>query len=131
MSLLEERDYDRVDIIVPSGDSPRSRLARLAAEVAVRNFHSSSLQPLHSDDLEGMLRFIAEDYQTYYTHGNYDFELGLTGSKLHAVACAAACSTLRFSQCWYVRPASFEVDRFTHGVAESRYFLLEAPAPTQ
>lgn len=126
MSLLDERDYDRVDIIVPAGETPRSRLARLAAEIAIRNFHSSSMRELSSDDLSGMLQFIANHYQRYYAHGNFDFELGLTGSKLHAVACAAASSALRFAQCWYVRPADFDVERFTRGVGESRYFLLEA-----
>jgi ABC1 atypical kinase-like domain len=126
MSLIEERDYDRVDIVVPASDTPRSRLARLAAEVASKNFHSSSVAEVPSDDLAGMLSFIATHYQRFYTHGNFDFELGLTGSKLHAVACAAASSALRFSQCWYVRPAGFDTDRFTQGVGTSRYFLLEA-----
>lgn len=134
MSLIEERDYDRVDIVVPASETPRARLALLAAEVATENFHSSSTMQLPSDDLAGMLDFVADHYQRYYAHGNFDFELGLTGSKLHAVACAAACSALRFSQCWYVRPAEFDVERFTQGVAESRYFLLESPriqTPTQ
>jgi hypothetical protein len=128
MSLIDERDYDRVDVIVPDSDSPRARLARLAAEVATKNFHSSSAVPLPSDDLSGILDFIADHYQRYYANGSYDFELGLTGSKLHAVACAAACTALRFSQCWYVRPAEFDVDRFTQGVEGSRYFLLESPS---
>jgi len=125
MSLLDERDYDRVDIIVPASDTPRSRLARLAAEVATKNFHSSMSVELPSDDLVGTLDFIAGHYQRYYAHGNFDFELGLTGSKLHAVACAAASSALRFAQCWYVRPAEFDVERFTKGVGASRYLLLE------
>jgi hypothetical protein len=133
MSPIDERDYDRVDIVVPASDTPRARLARLAADVATKNFHSSGMVELESDDLAGMLDFIAGHYQRFYAHENFDFELGLTGSKLHAVACAAACSALRFSQCWYVRPAEFDVDRFTRGVAESSYFVLEsarAPAPT-
>ena len=126
MSLIEERDYDRVDIIVPASDTPRSRLARLAADVATKDFHSASKIPLPSDDLEGMLAFIAEHHRQYYLHGNYEFEIGLTGSKLHTVACAAACSALRVSQCWYVRPAAFDVERFTRGVGPTEYFLLEA-----
>jgi hypothetical protein len=127
MSLIDERDYDRVDIVIPSSDTPRARLARLAADIATKNFHSSGTVQLPSDDLAGMLDFIADHYQRYYAHGNFDFELGLTGSKLHTVACAAACSALRFSQCWYVRPAHFDIERFTRGVGESRYFLLESP----
>lgn len=126
MSLLDERDYDRVDIIVPSSQTPRSRLARLAAEIASKDFHSSSTKPIPSDDLEGMLAFIAQHYQRYYVQGNYEFEVGLTGSKLHTVACAAACSALRVSQCWYVRPADFDVERFTTGVGKTDYFLVEA-----
>ncbi len=126
MSLLDERDYDRVDIIVPASDTPRSQLAQLAAEVAAESFRASTPVPLQSDDLAGMLEFIADHHQRFYAHGNFDFELGLTGSKLHAVACAAASSALRFSQCWYVRPAEFDVERFTQGVGATRYFLLES-----
>lgn len=131
MSLIDERDYDRVDIVVPSSDTPRARLARLAADIATKNFHSSGTVRLPSDDLASMLDFIADHYQRYYAHGNFDFELGLTGSKLHAVACAAACSALRFSQCWYVRPAYFDIERFTKGIGETRYFLLESPPPAR
>jgi hypothetical protein len=130
MSLLDERDYDRVDIIVPASDTPRSQLAQLAAEVAAESFRASTPVPLPSDDLAGMLEFIADHHQRFYAHGNFDFELGLTGSKLHAVACAAASSALRFSQCWYVRPAEFDVERFTQGVGASRYFLLESARMT-
>jgi hypothetical protein len=77
MSLIDERDYHRVDIVVPASDTPRARLARLAAEVATKNFHSSSTVQLPSDDLAGMLNFVADHYQRYYAHGNFDFELGL------------------------------------------------------
>lgn len=129
MSLIDERDYDRVDIVVPSGETPRARLARLAADVATKDFHSSSVVQLPSDDLPGMLKFIADEHVDYYSHLNFELELALTGSKLHAVACAAACSALRVTQCWYVRPASFDIDRFTKGAGETRYYLIETAPP--
>ena len=56
---------------------------------------------------------------------------------LAAGASLAACTALRVSQCWYVRPAAFDVDRFTQGVGSGEYFLLRttsehsAPAPAQ
>ena len=129
LSLVEEREFNRIDLIEPLSDSPRSRLARLAAEVAMKSYDASDHERIGSDDLREMLRFMADRYDRFYVHGNYDFELGLTGSKLHTVACAAASVALRIAQCWYVRPDEFDPKRFTQGVGDSRYFRLERVDP--
>jgi len=130
LSLVDEREFNRIDLIEPLSDSPRSRLARLAAEVAMRSYDASDHEPIGSDDLQAMLRFMAERYDRFYVQGNYDFELGLTGSKLHTVACAAASVALRIAQCWYVQPRELDPKRFTKGVGESRYFRLERIDPS-
>ncbi len=127
LSLVEQREFDRIGVIAPTGTSPRSELARKAAHVASKVGEGSEIWELDSDDLSGALREITQAHQGYYVDGNYNFELGLTGSKLHAVAFAAAAASMMMSQAWYVRPSEFDPDRFTEGVGESRYFDIRMP----
>lgn len=127
-SLLEERDYDHVEILIPSGDTPRDDLARLAARVAAQNSHSCDTRSVSSDSVVDALNAIREAYEQYYALSNYNFEVGLTGSKLHAIASAAASTSLKFSQVWYVQPDRFDVNRFTKGFGSTRAFLIEAMA---
>lgn len=128
-SLLEERDFDHVEILVPPEGTPRATLARLAAQVAARDFHSFRSREVPSDSTDGVLSVLHESYDEFYAQSNFNFEVGLTGSKLHAVALSAASTALKFSQAWYVRPAGFDIDRFTQGVGRSRLLLVEAAGP--
>ena len=125
LSLLEERAFDQIDIVVPSDDTPRSRLAALAADVAIKGISGAHIRSVDSDDLEAMLQVIGDRVMDYYISSGYNVELGLTGSKMHAVACAAACTAFKVAQCWYVRPASYDPERFTIGVGDTRYFTIE------
>ncbi|MFN2452686.1 MAG: hypothetical protein ABR577_00525 [Pyrinomonadaceae bacterium] len=127
LTLLDERDFDRIEILAPNGESPCSHLARIAADVAVNNYANTNLTPIDSHDLPGVLNFLAKHYQTWYVNGGFNFELALTGSKLHAVACAAMSVAVKVAQCWYVRPLQFDVNRFTIGVDDSAYFELTLP----
>lgn len=124
-SLLEEREYDHVEILVPSGDTPRSELARLAARVAARDFHSCQIHPVAVGAVGAVLDAARCCFEEYYALANFNFEVGLTGSKLDAVAFAAASTALKFSQVWYVKPNGYDIDRFTTGAGRSRLFLIE------
>ena len=128
LSLVEERDFDRIDVLAPPEGSPRSDLARRAARVASRVTESSEIIDLDTDDLSSALKAVASAHHRYYINGNYNFELGLTGSKLHAVAFAAASASMRMSQAWYVKPTAFDPDRFSVGVGRTRYFEITMPA---
>lgn len=128
-SLLEERDYDHVEILVPSGDSARDDLARLAARVAAQDAHSCQTRQIPSRSPEDALTAIRETYEEYYALSNFNVEVGLTGSKLQAIALAAASTSLKFSQAWYVQPDQFDISRFTEGVGRTRAFLIEAAEP--
>jgi hypothetical protein len=124
-SLLEEREYDHVEILVPSADTPRSELARLAARVAARDFHSCQIRQVANGDVGAVLDAARCCFEEYYALANFNFEVGLTGSKLDAVAFAAASTALKFSQVWYVKPNGYDIDRFTTGAGQSRLFLIE------
>ena len=126
-SLLEEREYDHIEILVPSGDTPRSELARLAARVAARDVHSCQIHPIIGGDPEEVLDATKSCFEEFYALANCNFEVGLTGSKLDTVAFAIASTALKFSQVWYVKPDGYDIDRFTTGVGRTRLFLIEQP----
>lgn len=123
LSLLDKRQYDRIHLAVSPSDRPRSRLARLAADIAASNFNAN-VHELDEYNLESILRFVTNSYRYWYVQRGFNFECGLTGSKIQAVACAAASAVFKFSQCWYVRPKEFDPNRFTTGVADTDYSHL-------
>ena len=124
LSLLDRRDYDRIEIIAPKSESSRSRVAQIAADVAGSSLANSNVVHIGSNDLEGMLNLVAEKYRKWYIDNGFNFELGLTGSKLQAVACSAASAAFKVSQCWYIRPKSFDIERFTKGVGETHIYKI-------
>jgi hypothetical protein len=120
-TLVSNEQYDHVEIAAPPGDSPRNRLARLAADVAARGLLSAHVELLASDDLAGQVSFLTRQFADFYIAGGFEIELGLTGSKMHAIACAVASEAYRPSQCWYVKPAGFDPERFTTGTGDTHY----------
>ena len=124
LSLLDYRDFDRVEIIAPTSESSRSRVAQIAADVAARNVANANVTKIHSNDLKGMLDFVVGRYRNWYIGNGLNFELGLTGSKLQAVACSAVSAAFKISQCWYIRPKVFDPERFTEGVGGSHIYEI-------
>ena len=130
LSLVEERDFDCIDVLSPLEGTARSEVARRAARIASLVADSSGMIDIGSDDLPLALNRIASAHHRYYVDGNYNFELGLTGSKLHAVAFAAASASMQMSQAWYVKPAEFDPERFSIGFGETRFYEITLPAST-
>ena len=49
------------------------------------------------------------------------------GTLFAAVAFAAASSSMRISQAWYLRPATFDPTRFSNGVTDTRVLEIRRP----
>ena len=128
LSLVEGRDFYRIDVLSPPEETARSKVARLAARIASSVAESSGMIDLGSDDLPSTLSAIVAAHHRYYINSNYNFELGLTGSKLHAVAFAAASASMQMSQAWYVKPAEFDPTRFSIGFGDTRFLEITMPA---
>lgn len=124
LHLLDQRQFDRIQVITQQGDAPRGQLARLSADFAVKNYPATSIEESDSNDLSGVLMFLTTMFQRWYVDGGFNFELGLTGSKLQAVACATVSAAFKVSQCWYVRPAEFDVSRFTTGIGDTNFYEI-------
>jgi hypothetical protein len=122
MKLLEERGYDRGELVSHPPITPRGRLARLAAEIASDDYRGSSVTEILSDDATGVLEFIFQRFKYWFVERGFNFEVGLTGSKLQTFACAAASSALQFTNVWYVSPRQFDLKRFTEGVGKTGVF---------
>jgi len=124
--LLDERTYEAVRILVPCPTSPRRRFARAAAELAV-SISGANTQLVEADtnDLDDALQKCVNLYRELYFDLGMNVELGLTGSKMHAVACAALAAAARVSYAWYVEPTRFDWQRFTEGVGDTQCFRLE------
>ena len=124
LSLLDSRDYDRLEIVAPGNDTNRSKAAKIVAEVAARNNPNSGVTEIESNDIFAVLAFITKMYGFWYIDRRFNFEFGLTGSKLQTVACAAASAAFKVSQCWYLQPADFDPLRFTQGVGETHFYRI-------
>ncbi len=124
LSLFDNREYDRVELVAPGSGSYRSRVAHIAAQVAARNNPNSGVTEIDSNDLSSVLSFLVRQYGWWCLENGMNFELGLTGSKLQAVAAAAVSADFKVSQCWYVRPKRFDSERFTGGVGQTRLYRI-------
>jgi hypothetical protein len=124
LSLLDNRTYDRIELVLPNASPPRGELARIAAEVAARAFASANIDRLDSDDLQGVLDLLLKQYWHWYVQRGFNFELALTGSKLQATAAGALAACFKVAQCWYVRPQEFDLNRFTKGVGETKFYEI-------
>jgi hypothetical protein len=126
-SLLDKREFDYIEVIAPTGDEPRSRVANFAAEFLCRNFQNAKVERIDTSDLVALIQYLDRQYLEVYGVDGANLEIGLTGSKMQAVASAVLSATRKVAQAWYLSPAKFDVMRFSTGVGAARIFDITAP----
>lgn len=125
LHLLDARACDATRILVPPPTTPRRRIAWAAAELAASATDANvGLVEVDTNDIDGAVRATEEVYGDLYFRSGANVEIGLTGSKIHAVAAAALAAAARVSAAWYVSPQRFDHQRFTEGVGETKCFDL-------
>jgi len=124
LSLLDQRDFDRLEIVAPARDTARTHVARQVADIAALDNSSSGVTQIESDDLSGTIDFLSKGFSDWYVKMGMNLEIGLTGSKIQAVAAAAITATSKVTQCWYLRPQKFDPERFTKGVGDTHLFRI-------
>jgi hypothetical protein len=123
LHLLDARAYDAVRIFVPPATSLRRRVARAAAQLSASAADSNvSLIDVDTNDLQSALKEASQIYNELYFSSGANVEIGLTGSKMHAVAFGALAAAVRVSSAWYVVPQQYDAQRFTKGVRETHCF---------
>jgi hypothetical protein len=98
-------------------------VARAAAELAASAADSNvALIEIGTNDIAGALQATEDVYKDLYFGSGANVEIGLTGSKMHAVAFAALAAGARVSSAWYVSPKTLDEKRFTVGTRETECF---------
>ena len=96
----------------------------MVAHVAVREAETHEIIERDIFDLSEILEAIETSYRRKYFQCGMNFEIGLTGGKLSTLASAAFCSMYRANNVWYVRPNRFDIEKFSTGAKETRFFEI-------
>ncbi|MGR9433371.1 ORC-CDC6 family AAA ATPase [Rhizobium leguminosarum] len=128
LRLIEQREYDVVEIMVDQADTARAKVAEMAATVALEECRAGEIVAADAVDLEAVLRILWSRHQQWYVKGGLNFELGLTGNKIQATAAAIVSALLPVNEVWYLEPAKFDVNGFTQGTGDSYYYNLPGSA---
>ncbi|WP_426582707.1 hypothetical protein [Mucilaginibacter sp. R-33] len=123
-TLIAEREYEKINVVVSNGGTAREKLSRISAEFSLRQFNSAVIHYIDQNNLDGTLTQLAKDYYAYFILNNLHFEIALTGSKIQSAAVAIFSSVFKISQCWYVRPASWDTKRFSIGYSDFKIFQV-------
>jgi hypothetical protein len=121
-TLLDVREFDKIRVIVPDSQSPRSRVASYAAEILCQNYTSATVARLDSHNVRKLFEALDREYLEMYERNGLNVEIGLTGSKTQAIATAILAATRKLAQAWYVKPAVFDEKRFTKGEGTLRIY---------
>ncbi|MCM2453557.1 ORC-CDC6 family AAA ATPase [Agrobacterium vitis] len=124
LRLIEQREYDAVEIMVDQADTARAKVAEMAATVALEECRAGEIVAADVVDLEAVLKILWSRHHQWYVKGGLNFELGLTGNKLLAAAAAIVSAVLPVNEVWYLYPSTFDVDGFTQGTGDSYYYTL-------
>lgn len=126
-SLLDKREFDYIEIIAPRGDKPRAKVAQFAAEFICQSYQNAVVSRIDTSDLLASLDYLDERYLELYGVGGANIEVGLSGSKIQAVAASILSARRKVAQAWYVAPDHFDEKRFSTGVAGTRIFDIRIP----
>lgn len=123
-TLLDNREYDQVQLLVPNGDTNRNRLTQTAAKIAHANYSNIILDHLDINNPEILLKSLLQIYDNLFIDESMNIDIALTGSKIQTMISAAFSSVCKVSQCWYVKPSKFDVEHFTKGVGETQFYFI-------
>jgi len=124
LHLAAEGWYDTVQVITDSAKTSRAEVGGIAAAVALEDTPGGVVASADAGDLAELVNILSKQHESWFFHGGLDYEIGLTGNKMQAMAAAIVAAALPMSQVWYVQPESFDQPRFTQGVQASRHFRV-------
>ena len=130
-TLIKELSYDYLDIIYPLSqdgeNSPKSKFADEIAKTFVQE--AGSVRSTASNDHRNAYKIIERLYTRYSLEEGNNFEIGLTGVKMHMVSAGMLASIAGISGVYYTR-AEFDPKKYTRGTAETAISSLEIKSNT-
>lgn len=129
--LLESVPVEAIAAIAPihsaGGETNRCAVARKLAQYFVQRYNGSFHQ-LSSLDHQGTFTLLSELHRENALEGGFNFEIALTGAKMHAVGAAMLASTATPASVYYSRPRNFDPAKFTKGTGLTRIIHLKRVA---
>ena len=61
---------------------------------------------------------MSKEYFSHYILNNFPFEIGLTGNKCQTILSAVFSSVFKISQCWYLKPEHWDIEKYSTGAKE-------------
>ena len=123
--IIDEREFDVIELITPNPEHPRDKLALIAAEITAKRFNYVKINKFDTNDTQNLLEFLIKRFYEYYVNQNYNIELAFTGSKRQTIVCSIFSTVYKVSKCWYVRPTNWDTDRFSQGTESTSFFHVE------
>jgi serine/threonine protein kinase len=125
--LLEDVPVETIAAIAPihsSGAAAReSIVAKFIAQFLVQRY-GGSIHEVGSLDHQKAYDLLVDLHRQYALDGGYNFEITLTGSKMHAVAAGMFAAIATPSSVYYSQPNRFNPRRFSRGTATTRLVHL-------
>ena len=126
-SLLDRREYDCLEILTPSDETPRDKVAACAANFVCQNYLNAKVTTIDAKNISDLVWNIDSRYIDLYGKAGANLEIGLTGTKLQTVASAILSVRRRISQAWYLSPKEFDEKRFSKGIDSINVYDISVP----
>lgn len=122
--LINEREFDNLDIFVSTSDNMKNKIAKAAAKVIKISYPEVVINNENMNSLSNVVKNLTKKYYYYFVNQGYNIELALTGHKIDALACGIISSKFKIANCWYLRSSSFDENEFSQGVADTKYYEI-------
>lgn len=129
LHLIEAIEYDAVRILVDNADTSRAKVAEIAAMVALEGREAGGIIPGDATDPQEVISILGKLHHEWFVRDGFNFEIGLTGNKIEALASAALSAFVPINEVWYVEPGQFDERRFTEGVGKSSFYSIDILSP--
>jgi hypothetical protein len=128
LAVLQQGEVEKSAIIYPEHtagkNACRSIVGEQLAEFLAQLHHGEKI-PVGSLDHMSAYRKLANLHRQWALEASYNYELSLTGTKMHTVGAAMFASIVLPSAVYYAKAASFNTGKFTKGTGKSRIMSLK------
>lgn len=124
LHLVEETNYDEIDVFHPKGTSNRHKVGEKTASIATRGGELGRSFPYRSDDPTELMKRLFDNHAESYFHRRSNYELALTGGKLEAIVCGVMASALPINRVVYVKPDRFDAENFSKGIGRTKVYKI-------
>jgi hypothetical protein len=126
--ILNQNPVNAVAAIAPvhteGADAPRSAVAGRVATYLAR-LYDGTVHQVGSLDHGGAFELLKRLYHEFALEDGWNFEVSLTGNKLHAVGAAMFAAIAQPAAVYWSAPAGFDPNKFTKGTGDTGLLHLE------